>query len=221
MNEVRNGKFDYWFLKSRPPGASLDGFLYPGAPLTVTKHDSAHRVVGLMLAEFNQAFSQAMHSAAAQQHRSVFQIVTMASIVQRESVRAKDLPYIASVYWESVDQRGRSCSDAGCRSDRAVCYGLPSGRALVVEQLPSKIDTGIVSPYNTYTHAGLPPGPISNPDLASLKAVIYPAHSDFLYFSGAAGIQAGKRIIPTSARRLCARRVGRACELTDLRSNSL
>jgi UPF0755 protein len=182
MNEVRNGKFDYWFLKSRPPGASLDGFLYPGAPLTVTKHDSAHRVVGLMLAEFNQAFSQAMHSAAAQQHRSVFQIVTMASIVQRESVRAKDLPYIASVYWNrltNVDEVAQMLD-----ADPTVQYamGYRADEHSWWEQLPSKIDTGIVSPYNTYTHAGLPPGPISNPDLASLKAVIYPAHSDFLYF---------------------------------------
>ena len=63
MQEVDHGKFNYWFLKSSPAGASVDGFLYPGAPIVVTKHDSAHRIVNLMLREFNQALTPSLHYA--------------------------------------------------------------------------------------------------------------------------------------------------------------
>ena len=113
----------------------------------------------------------------------MFQIVTMASIIQRESVNPDDLPYIASVYWNRLnDVASEAAGYLDADLDGAICDGLPARRAFLVEKDPSKIDTGSDSPYNTYKHPGLPPGPISNPDLASIKAAIAPARSDFLYF---------------------------------------
>jgi UPF0755 protein len=182
MHEVKYGKFNYWFLKSRPPGASLDGFLYTAAPFLVTKHDSAHRIVDVMLAQFNKAFTPTMHLAAAQRHLNAFQIVTMASIIQRESVNSRDLPYISSVYWNHLSDT--AITGGLLQADPTVQYamGYRPAEKTWWEQSPRKIDTSIDSPYNTYKHPGLPPGPISNPDLASLKAAIYPAKSRYLYF---------------------------------------
>jgi UPF0755 protein len=182
MHEVQYGKFNYWFLQSRPPGASVEGFLFPGAPLTVVKHDSAHRIVNLMLEEFNHAFTPAMHAAAAREHRSVFQIVTMASIVQRESVRAQDLPYIASVYWNRLGNVAQVAQHLDADPTVQYAMGYRPSEHTWWEKYPSRIDTGINSPYNTYLHPGLPPGPISNPDLPSLLAALHPAQSNFLYF---------------------------------------
>lgn len=182
MHEVQYGKFNYWFLQSRPAGASVDGFLYPGAPIIVSKHDSAHRIVNLMLQEFNRAFTPAMHLAAAKRHLNVFQIVTMASIIQRESVNPKDLPYISSVYWNRLNNATEAAGFLDADPTVQYAMGYRPDEKTWWEESPSKIDTSIDSPYNTYKHAGLPPGPISNSDLASLKAALAPARSDFLYF---------------------------------------
>lgn len=182
MHEVKYGTFNYWFLKSRPPGASLEGFLYTAKPFLVTKHDSAHRIVGVMLAQFSNAFTPAMHLAAAKRHLNAFQIVTMASIIQRESVKAKDLPYISSVYWNRLNNATETAGYLDADPTVQYAMGYRPDEKTWWEKSPDKIDTSIDSPYNTYKHPGLPPGPISNPDLASLKAAIYPAKSNYLYF---------------------------------------
>jgi UPF0755 protein len=182
MREVKYGKFSYWFLKSRPAGASVEGFLYPGAPIIVSKHDSAHRVVNLMLQEFNQAFTPAMHLAAAKRHLNSFQIVTMASIIQRESVNQKDLPYISSVYWNRLNNATEAAGMLDADPTVQYAMGYRPAEKSWWESDTHKIDTSVDSPYNTYKHPGLPPGPISNPDLSSLKAAIYPVRSNFLYF---------------------------------------
>lgn len=180
--EVRHGRFHYWFLRARPRGASVEGFLYPVTNLIVIRKDDPHRIVNAMLAEFGRRFRPALHMAAARAHRSVFQIVTMASIVQRESVNRKDLPYIAGVYWNrlsNIDEvNGKLYADPtvqyamGYRKDERTWW----------EKLPKFIDTSIDSPYNTYKVQGLPPGPISNPGMEALLATLHPARSNYLYF---------------------------------------
>ena len=181
MHEVRYGKFNYWFLKSRPAGASLEGFLYPGEYMLKTK-DSPHRVVGLMLAAFNHMFTSAMHAEAARAHRNVFTIVTMASIVERETQRPKDRPYVAGVYYNRL----KNVTEVALRlqSDPTVQYamGYRPAEHSWWEKNPSLIDTTINSPYNTYQVQGLPPGPISNPSRSSILAALRPANSNFLYF---------------------------------------
>ena len=181
MHEVRTGHFNYWFLKSRPAGASLEGFLYPGTYL-LADHDNAHRVVGLMLATFNHAFTGTMHLEAARAHRNAFQIVTMASVIAKETFNARDTPYVASVYYNRLVDYTEVAGmlDADPTVQYAMDTASPTYRWW--KSNPNTIDTTIDSPYNTYKHAGLPPGPISSPGIHSLLAALRPARSRYLYF---------------------------------------
>jgi UPF0755 protein len=183
MHEVQYGQFNYWFLKGRPAGSSLEGFLYPGH-YTVTKHYSAHKLVGRMLAAFGRYFTTSMHAEAAQQHRSVYEIVTIASIVQRESSLLLNQRYIASVYYNrltNVDEVNMRLD-----ADPTVQYALgyrPQEKTWWERHLDQTMIQQVTdSPYNTYTHQGLPPGPIANPGQDALMAALHPAKSQFLYF---------------------------------------
>jgi UPF0755 protein len=183
MHEVQYGQFSYWFLQGRPAGAGVEGFLYPGH-YTVSKHYSAHKLVDRMLAAFGRYFTPAMHAEAARQHRSVYEIVTIASIVQRESSLPLNQRYIASVYYNrltNVDQVNMRLD-----ADPTVQYALgyrPKEKTWWERHLDqTMIQQMADSPYNTYTHQGLPPGPISNPGQDALMAALHPAKSQFLYF---------------------------------------
>jgi UPF0755 protein len=113
---------------------------------------------------------------------TLYQAVTLASIVEREAVRPVERPVIASVYLNRL-RRGMKL-----QADPTVQYALvPTDRpeSPVSEYWKRQLsfaDLKIISPYNTYQVTGLPPGPICNPGLASLEAVAHPATSDFLYF---------------------------------------
>lgn len=184
MYEVQHGQFHYWFLNSKPAGASLEGFLYPGH-YAVTRHYSAHKLVNRMLAAFGRYFTPAMHAEAARQHRSVFEVVTIASIVQRESSLPLNERYIAAVYYNRLTDVSEV--NMHLDADPTVQYALgyrPKARAWWEPHLDQTMIQGVAdSPYNTYTHQGLPPGPIANPGQSALAAAVNPAPTQYLYFA--------------------------------------
>jgi UPF0755 protein len=122
----------------------------------------------------NQNFTPAMRAQAAKEQLTPFQVLILASIVEREARVASERPLIASVYLNRLHQH------QGLYADPTVQYavGKPGNwwPVLTTAQLHTP------SPYNTYIHMGLPPGPIANPGLASIQAVVYPKHTQFLYF---------------------------------------
>ena len=172
------GNFDYDFLRDRPAGVtSLEGFLFPDTyefPTDATARD----VVQRMLETFGRRFTPELRAQARKQGLSVYQAVTLASIVEREAVIPDERPLIASVFLNRL-RKGMYLN-----ADPTVQYALgyqKQGhtwwkRPLLLE------DLDVDSPYNTYRHPGLPPGPICNPGLDSLKAVANPAHTDYYYF---------------------------------------
>jgi UPF0755 protein len=128
-----------------------------------------------------------MQAQASHAHHSVFQIVTMASIVQRESSLPKVERYIAGVYYNRLTNT--DVVDLRLDADPTVQYAMGYSQAEHTwwrQGLSLQIDNSFDSPYNTYRVQGLPPGPISNPGLSALNAALNPAPSNYLFFQSVA-----------------------------------
>lgn len=163
-------------LASKPRWASLEGYLFPNT-YRVPPHYNARLLVKYMLQTLSQQFTPRMRADAAKRGLSVYQVLTLASIVEREAKAPDERPLIASVY------ENRLRTHQGLFADPTVQYavGRPGNWWPVLTAPAGQIDPG--SPYNTYTHRdGLPPGPIANPGLASIVATIYPKPTNFFYF---------------------------------------
>ena len=150
-----------------PEATSLEGYLFPDTYL-FTRTQSMRDMVTEMLKRFRQQAQQA--GLTTDFHR----VVTMASIVEKETAAAEERPMVTSVYYNRL--AARMPLDA----DPSVIYAaLVAGRyAGAIHQSDLAFD----SPYNTYRYAGLPPGPIANPGKSALQAAVHPATSDYLYF---------------------------------------
>ncbi len=177
-------KYNYAFLKGLPAGASLEGFLAPGE-YTLLPHMDPHAVIALMLRRFGQEVTAAMVAQANREHHTVFQVVTMASIIQRESSLPKVQKAIAGVYWNRLDPKNDSIVSRLLQADPTVQYGM--GYSATEKTWWPKIPSqdyynSVLSLYNTYLHPNLPPGPISNPGLNALNAALYPTKSKWLFF---------------------------------------
>jgi UPF0755 protein len=172
----------YEFLASRPEGATLEGFLFPDT-YRVPLDAGAAQLIGMMLDNFDQQITPAMRQMFGLQGLTVFEAVTLASIVDREAVVPDERPLIASVFLNRLRQGGLLQADPTVQY--AVGYVPDRERPGLGSWWKSPLfqsDLALDSPYNTYLYPGLPPGPIANPSLGSLQAVAEPAESDFLYF---------------------------------------
>jgi len=160
-----------------PSGATAEGFLSPGK-YTLARSTSAEQLVFVLLQNFSSGLTPELKSGLTSHGLTVFQAVTMASIIQREAVVADEMPIIASVFYNRLAVNMR------LQTDPTVQYalGYDTAHATWWTTPLSLDDLKIDSPYNTYLHDGLPPGPISNPGLAALQAVAAPATSNYLYF---------------------------------------
>jgi UPF0755 protein len=160
-----------------PAGASAEGFLAPGK-YTLPRTTSAEQLVFLLLQGFSARLTPELHSGFTSHGLTVFQAVTLASIIQREAVQTDEMPMIASVFYNRLEIKMR------LQTDPTIQYalGYDAARSTWWTTPLSLDDLKVDSPYNTYLHAGLPPGPICNPGVAALQAVADPAHSNYLYF---------------------------------------
>jgi len=176
------GLGSYDFLASLPPDATLEGFLFPET-YRLPEEVTASEVVVRMLTTFDQRVAPEMRLAAANEGRTVYEVVTLASIIEREARIAEERPLIASVYLNRLE--------AGwpLAADPTVQYGLgydeTTGtwwRKLYFDVLGVSSLSEVDHPYNTYRYGGLPPGPICSPGLASIEAAVYPAESEYFFF---------------------------------------
>ncbi|MGC2109997.1 MAG: endolytic transglycosylase MltG [Candidatus Korobacteraceae bacterium] len=161
---------DLFLVRDLDPNAtSLEGYLFPDT-YEFTRIDSTHDIAAAMVRRFRQEAQKIGLLGNSDMHR----IVTMASIVEKETAAPEERPKVASVYYNRL---GKNMTLA---ADPSVIYA-----ALLVGRWRGTIyesDLQYDSPYNTYKYAGLPPGPIANPGVASLEAAMHPAQTDFLYF---------------------------------------
>ena len=156
-----------------PAATDLEGYLFPATYALPRKADAA-KLVHQMVAQFLRALTPDMRAEIAARHETVRSVVTLASIVEKETAKADERPLVAAVY----GNRLRVGMLLQC--DPTVIYALEK-RGHYDGNI-HKTDLQIDSPYNTYRVAGLPPGPIASPGRASLAAAVNPADADFLYF---------------------------------------
>ncbi len=170
--------------KSRPGfdflsgAASMEGFLYPDSYI-LPRVTTADELVEVFVRNFDLHLTNDLRDGFNRQGLSIYQAVTLASIVQREAVHDDEAPMIASVYLNRVKINMK------LEADPTVQYALgynATQQAWWTNPL-SVDDLKFNSPYNTYIIGGLPPTPISNPGLTALRAVAYPAESSYYYFS--------------------------------------
>ena len=179
LSQVARGNSDYASTLDRPEGApnSLEGFLFPDT-YQLPENATAGQIIEIMLDDFDSRVTPEMRQQAADQGLTIYQVLTLASIVEREAVVPEERGLIAGVYLN------RLAAGMRLEADPTVQYGKgydTEGETwwpqLTIDDLQS-----VPSSYNTYTHDGLPPGPICNPGLASIQAVLSPEPSDYLYF---------------------------------------
>jgi UPF0755 protein len=156
-----------------PIARSLEGYLFPET-YRVNRRTDASKLVRLMVDRFDHVLTPELHRSAEARGLSIHQLVTLASLVEKETARPEERPIIAAVYLN----RFRIGMPLQC--DPTVIYALQ--RAGSYHGNLRREDLAFDSPYNTYRYAGLPPGPIASPGKASLEATADPADVDYLYF---------------------------------------
>ena len=158
-----------------PAEASLEGYMLPDTyqlPPDIT----AEELRDSLLETFKTQVGERLREDALTDGYSIHQMVTLASIIEREAVWADEHPLISSVY------RNRLDIDMLLQADPTVQYGIQGLRGRWWPNITRADYRGIDSPYNTYLHPGLPPGPIASPSLSAIRAAIYPAESSYYYF---------------------------------------
>ncbi|MDA0747677.1 MAG: endolytic transglycosylase MltG [bacterium] len=149
---------------------TLEGYLFPETyRFSVTTSEA--QVLRVMVSHFFRVFDEQKKARAQEMGFSMHEAVTLASIVEGEAQVDEERPLIAAVYLNRLRKRMR------LQADPTVQYAIKDGPRRLFYK-----DYGVDSPYNTYRHSGLPPGPILSPGEASLVSVLYPAKVEDLYF---------------------------------------
>jgi UPF0755 protein len=156
-----------------PEARDLEGYLFPDTYLLPRRTD-ASRLVRAMVDRFIRQLAPDVREAARARGLSIRQLVTLASIVEKETGKPEERAMVASVY------SNRLRIDMPLQCDPTVIYALV--RAGRFNGNLRRDDLAIDSPYNTYRYAGLPPGPVAAPGLESLRAAAQPAETEYLYF---------------------------------------
>lgn len=172
--------YDATFLGELPPGAGLEGFLFP-ATYGFSRDTSGHEVVQQLLNAFDQRYRESILPSLATTGGDLHEAVILASIVEREARVAEERPTIAGVFLNRL-QLGLPL-----QADPTVQYAVGSDPASAQEFGYWKpeltlADLDVDSPYNTYVNVGLPPGPIASPGLDSILAAVEPADTNYLFF---------------------------------------
>jgi peptidoglycan lytic transglycosylase G len=152
------------------PTTSLEGYLYPDT-YEIYKPKNEEEVLRKLVGHFEEIWQKEFASQAAARGMSREDVVTLASIVEKETANRAERPLIASVFFNRL-KIGMPLA-----TDPAVIYGITNFNGNITKQ-----DLMRPGPYNTYLNVGLPPTPIANPGADSIRAVLNPAQTDYLYF---------------------------------------
>lgn len=172
LNEAKNwAPFNYIETSNKENiRYTAEGFLFPDT-YEIDGSADIEDILHLMSNNFDNRLTMAMREKAASKNLSIYELTTLASLVEKEAFHDKDRPIIAQIFLK------RLRIGMPLQADPTIQYLLDEPK----EDLTFK-DTEVSSPYNTYQNIGLPPGPIANPGTASIMAVLYPADTEYLYF---------------------------------------
>jgi len=169
---IENFKEEYTFLKELPPEGTLEGFLFPDT-YYMPKGKGPEFYIDILLNRFDQVYSRDIAPILSKDDRklSLYEIITLASIVEAEAQLENERPIIAGVFYNRLKQ------GMALQSCATVEFALGEHKEVL-----SFKDLEVDSPYNTYVNPGLPPGPIGVPGLSSIMATIKPEETDYMYF---------------------------------------
>lgn len=163
-------QFEYGVLGSKPEDQGLEGYLFPDTYI-ISYSSTEEEIIGKMVYTLGTKVTEQMRADIEKQGRTIHEIVTMASIIEREVRTDEDRPIVSNILWK------RFSAGMGLGADATVLYALGDWRApLTAESLATD------SPYNTRRYRGLPPGPIASPGLKSVEAAIYPEESPYWFY---------------------------------------
>lgn len=174
--KISDFKEKYEFLDDAPANYNLEGYLFPDTyefpnEQDMTDEDKSRVIIEKMLDNFNIKLNSNLREDIKSQKKTIFQIVTMASILEKEVKTENDRKIVSGIFWKRIDD-GRPLESCA-----TIAYILDKDKWRYSFQ-----DTRKESPYNTYLNKGLPIAPISNPGIESIEAAIYPQESDYNYF---------------------------------------
>ena len=152
------------------PGDSFEGYLFPDT-YHFPKGVSPEKVIQTMVRRFQEVFTPVWEGRARERKMTVHQVVTLASIIEKETGVPSERPIISSVFHNRLKKNMRLASDP------TVIYGIKDFDGNLTRK-----DLTTTTPYNTYKIKGLPPGPIANPGAKAMEAALYPADTDYLFF---------------------------------------
>ncbi|MGE5543331.1 MAG: endolytic transglycosylase MltG [Bacillota bacterium] len=162
---------DFAFLRDIPMRENrLEGFLYPDT-YRIRRDTSIDQIIDMMLKRFSEVWEKEFAALARQKGVSVYQVVTVASMIEKEALFDSERPRIAGVIYNRL-QDGMPL-----QVDATVLYSLGHHKDQVTLR-----DLEVDSPYNTYRNTGLPPGPIASPGLTSISAALQPEEHDYYYY---------------------------------------
>ncbi|MFH0972929.1 MAG: endolytic transglycosylase MltG [Patescibacteria group bacterium] len=158
------------FLNDAPKQATLEGYLFPDT-YRIFNNTTGDGIIAKMLVNFDKKLTREIKEEIKKQKKTIYEIVTMASIIEKEVKSTDDMKIVSGIFWNRIknEQAMQSCATlAYILAVNKVQYSLE--------------DTKIDSLYNTYKYKGLPPGPIANPGLNAMRAAVYPEATDYNYF---------------------------------------
>lgn len=161
---------EFSFLDDKPANLTMEGYLFPDT-YELPQNVTLEQFIQKMLANFDEKLTPDLRTEISRQKKSIFEIITMASLLEREVKTIEDKKLVSGILWK------RLAEGMPLQVDATVTY-ITSRKAANISIEETKID----SPYNTYKYKGLPLGPICNPGLESIKAAIYPESSGYWYY---------------------------------------
>jgi len=161
---------EYDFIKDIPKGVDLEGYLFPDTYF-IYEEDTGRTLVDKFLNNFQRKVSGNILEEINNQKKSLHDVITMASIVEKEVNKDPDRAIVAGIFWKRIQE------GTPIQSCATLAYATGKNKEKYYED-----DINFPSPYNTYLNQGLPPGPISNPGLDSIKAAVWPKESEYYFF---------------------------------------
>ena len=170
MAELRDFSQEFSFLEDKPKNVSLEGYLFPDT-YEISPGVSLEEIIKELMVNFGKKLTLDLRNEIASQGKSVFEIITMASLIEKEVKTLEDKKIVSGILWKRLENK------IPLQADAAIVY-ITGKKSTKVSTSETKID----SPYNTYKYRGLPLGPISNPGEESILAAVYPQDSPYFYY---------------------------------------
>ncbi|MDZ7611844.1 MAG: endolytic transglycosylase MltG [Candidatus Moranbacteria bacterium] len=162
---------EFDFLKSVPAGIDMEGYLFPDTYF-IYPEENASDIVEKFLSNFNKKAGESqVWEAVNSSEKTLHRIITMASIIEKEVAGYEDKRLVSGIFWKRAED------EFPLQSCATLAYALGVNKKQYSAQ-----DIETQSPYNTYKNPGLPPGPIANPGIESIRAALNPKESDYYYF---------------------------------------